>query len=282
FHLGKDRCTIDIDIPLTQNQLQEVEQMANQVIFNRIPVEILYPSKAELKKLSLKDLPKGKGEIRIVRIPELDVNPCGGVHPATTVEVQGIKISRTEKNRQNTRVEFLAGSRIMNDYLNKASFSNTICQTLNCNEQTALQKIDAVVQELKQLTSLTTKLNQDVLDYQVQDYLENAIICKQVRIVNLVFDNQDVKQISTLATKLTSFDHVVAILATTQEDSANLIFKCSPNLKKLNMSNLLKDSISLINGRGGGSATSAQGGGKNNNNLVSALEYACNQVQKTI
>ncbi|MGL4336844.1 MAG: alanyl-tRNA editing protein, partial [Turicibacter sp.] len=85
FHLGKDRCTIDIDIPLTQNQLQEVEQMANQVIFNRLPVEILYPSKAELKKLSLKDLPKGKGDIRIVRIPELDVNPCGGVHPATTV-----------------------------------------------------------------------------------------------------------------------------------------------------------------------------------------------------
>jgi len=48
------------------------------------------------------------------------------------------------------------------------------------------------------------------------------------------------------------------------------------------MNDLLKDAISLIDGRGGGSHNQAQGGGKNNSNLKSAMEYAVMKINKQL
>ncbi len=45
------------------------------------------------------------------------------------------------------------------------------------------------------------------------------------------------------------------------------------------MNELLKDAITLIDGKGGGSSHQAQGGGKNNNNLEGALDYAINKIK---
>lgn len=47
------------------------------------------------------------------------------------------------------------------------------------------------------------------------------------------------------------------------------------------MDTLLKDSITLIDGRGGGSYFSAQGGGKSLSNLESALDYAYLKISKS-
>ena len=66
------------------------------------------------------------------------------------------------------------------------------------------------------------------------------------------------------------------------EDRVNLIFTCSKNLEKLNMNSLLKDSITLLDGKGGGSAILAQGGGRNNGNLESALSYTFNKIEKML
>ncbi len=44
------------------------------------------------------------------------------------------------------------------------------------------------------------------------------------------------------------------------------------------MNDLLKDTITLINGRGGGSKFMAQGGGKNSSNLQGAMDYALRKI----
>ena len=48
------------------------------------------------------------------------------------------------------------------------------------------------------------------------------------------------------------------------------------------MNDLLKDAITLIDGRGGGSKFLAQGGGKNSNNLQSVMDYAFMKLKTLI
>jgi len=43
------------------------------------------------------DVSKIDEEIRVVKIADLDVNPCCGVHPKSTLDVRMIKIKKYEK-----------------------------------------------------------------------------------------------------------------------------------------------------------------------------------------
>ena len=66
---------------------------------------------------------------------------------------------------------------------------------------------------------------------------------------------------------------MVGLFALINNDKLNLLFTCSKNLENLDMNDLLKDSIKLVDGKGGGSKVLAQGGGKNNGNIDSLFDY---------
>lgn len=53
FHMGTDEVTVDFNGVLTQEQLDELEDEANQLIYDNVPVKVFYPSKEELEELGL-------------------------------------------------------------------------------------------------------------------------------------------------------------------------------------------------------------------------------------
>ncbi|MEM8815068.1 MAG: alanyl-tRNA editing protein [Pseudomonadota bacterium] len=49
--------------------------------------------------------PRGNGDIRLLEIPNVDLQPCGGTHVRSTGEVGAVRIGKVEKKgRQNRRV----------------------------------------------------------------------------------------------------------------------------------------------------------------------------------
>lgn len=49
FHMGADEVTIDFNGVLTQEQLEMLEDEANEIVYANVPVKVLYPSDEELK-----------------------------------------------------------------------------------------------------------------------------------------------------------------------------------------------------------------------------------------
>ena len=92
------------------------------------------------------------------------------------------------------------------------------------------------------------------------------------------YDGGDIKYISKVAEKITLNDNMIVLFAIKSQDKVNLIFAASKNINNISMSDLLKDAISLIDGKGGGSKFMAQGGGKNFSNLQGAMDYALRKV----
>lgn len=283
FHLGKDICTTDIDKHLSDEELEKAEELVNRYIFDMRPVEFLTPSKSELKKLSLRRVPDIKEEeLRVVRVMDTDTTACCGLHPKSTIEVQLLKIKGKEKAKGNLRIQYICGKRAAADALKTYKFSSKLCRSFNCNEEEVLIKINNMTSEYSSISAENKALKSQVADYEVQNIINSSETAANVRIVKNVFTNRDMKYVNLLASKLTSLENVVVLYGLKTDASANLIFMCSKDLKTINMNNLLKDAITLIDGKGGGSSFSAQGGGKSINNLESAVDYAFSKVKTSL
>lgn len=283
FHLSSEYSTIDIDKVIGSEEIKKLEAEANRIVFDSLNVEAIYPTSSELKKLKLSKLPTKSGDkLRIIKIGDFDLNPCGGTHPKSTIEVQIVKITKWEKYKNGTRIEFLCGSRAVKDYLLKHSYVEGLSKKLSCSMENLLPEIERVYGELNKSLSEARALKAEVADYEVKDMLSSIEEKGGIRIVKSIYENSDLKHINLLASKLTSYPNVIVLFGVVSKDKVQMIFMCSKDLRLISMNKLLKDAITLIDGSGGGSDFSAQGGGKNNNNLSSALDYAYNRIMEHI
>jgi len=280
FHLGKEYATIDIDQVIRDDNFIEAENMVNEIIRSNTSVEVLYPTDKELKKLPLrKQPPKTEEQIRLVKIGDVDINACCGTHPYSTIEVQLLKITKWEKYKNGMRIEFLCGKRAVSDYSLKQVRIKEISRLLSVSENDALPEIQRITKEMRELNSTVKSLKDEVAGYMVEKMVSEAECIQDVKVIKEVYKDVDLKYVNTVASKLVSYPNVVALLGVEAEDKAHLVFMRSKDLKIINMNLLLKDAITLIDGKGGGSDFSAQGGGKNNNNLESCLGYAYSKVK---
>ena len=282
IHLGIDISSVDILGILNEAQVREAEKLANKIIGDDLVVESFIPTKAQLKKLSLRRaLPNTQDDIRIVKIEDFDINACCGLHPASTKDLRLIKIKRFEKHKDGIRIEFLAGARAVSDSFKKDEFQNSICKYLNCSENEAINGIKNLNENLREANENNKNLNILLAKYQVKEILENATKVNNIKIIKETFNGENLKYVTTLTSKLVENENTIALMAVKSDDKVNLLFACSKDVKAVKMNDILKDAISLIDGKGGGSPTLAQGAGKNNANLESALDYAVNKITQS-
>ena len=271
---------IEIDKLVSDNDLLKIEEMANKIISDNIKVEVLYPNNAELKKMGIKKSNETKNEeIRVIKISDFKAFPSKALLPRTTLEIQLLKITAITKLSNNYKIEFICGSQAVSDYLIKFTALEKLSKLLGCEALGVLEKIGDINIDLKKAISEKNLLKSELADYEVQDMLAAAEILKDIRIVKTVYTDAPIKQINSLATKLVSFPKVIVLFGVRTADKTHLLFMCSKDLKHISMNLLLKDAITLIDGKGGGSEFSAQGAGKSASNLVSSLEYAYSKIK---
>ncbi len=278
FHLGDDISTVDIKGNLEEEKIRTVEKYANEIVGESIKVQSFVPQEAELKDLNLRrDLPKTKAEIRVVKIGDLDISPCCGVHPSSTQELRMIKIKRWEKHKDATRIEFLSGSRAIEDALKRDEVLTQICRYLSSNEVQALKCIKNLDHQLKATLDENKRISDEIASYDIKAMIENAEKIGKYLVIKNIYDKQSVKYVSKLATNLALQEDTIVLMAVTDEEKVNLIFAAAKNIKGISMKDLLKDTLLLIEGVGGGSDFLAQGAGKSNN-LNFAMDYAVRQL----
>ena len=116
FHLGEEASTIDLATErIDPEQARRVERMANEVVAQALPVSIRNVGPDEAKQMlaegRLRKLPPREGDIRLIEIPGIDLNACGGTHVGTTAEIGPVLLRGTEKVKGGTRLTFLCGQR---------------------------------------------------------------------------------------------------------------------------------------------------------------------------
>jgi alanyl-tRNA synthetase len=112
-----DKAHIDITHyeSLNTEQLQEIEAYANQIVNKDIQIKMGFVSRDEAEKKHGMEIYQGGvvpgKELRIVNIPETDVEACGGTHLHSTKEAGEIKILKSSKIQDGVvRITFTAGN----------------------------------------------------------------------------------------------------------------------------------------------------------------------------
>lgn len=112
--VGEDKGRLDFDMPDVPENLVALETELNGMVAADHAVttgwitdeEML--AKADLIKTMKVKPPMGQGRVRLVRIGDVDLQPCGGTHVARTLEIGTLALGKIEKKgKQNRRVSLL-------------------------------------------------------------------------------------------------------------------------------------------------------------------------------
>ena len=109
--IGAEEGRLDFDIDGEVPPKDEIEARVNALIAADYPVSQEWITDDELlanpnlvKTMKVKP-PMGSGRVRLIRIGDIDLQPCGGTHVRSTAEIGRLVIGKIEsKGRQNRRV----------------------------------------------------------------------------------------------------------------------------------------------------------------------------------
>jgi misacylated tRNA(Ala) deacylase len=109
--VGEDKGRLDFDMPEVPADVAAVEQELNRLVAGEHDVTAEWISDAEMeanpdmiKTMNVKP-PSGQGRVRLIRIGDVDLQPCGGTHVRNTREIGRLVLGKIEKKgKQNRRV----------------------------------------------------------------------------------------------------------------------------------------------------------------------------------
>lgn len=112
--IGEMESRLDFDIPDAVLDKDAVTEEVMRLVEGEHPVTTEWITDEELdanpelvKTMAVKP-PRGSGRVRLVRIGEVDLQPCGGTHVASTKEIGAVAVRKIEKKgRQNRRVRLV-------------------------------------------------------------------------------------------------------------------------------------------------------------------------------
>jgi len=111
-NLSPDKGRLDFDIDMSLLEAGKITSETNALIDRAVATETVWITDAELdarpdlvKTMSVQP-PRGTGRIRLLKIPGIDLQPCGGTHVRNIAEIGAIEVVRIRnEGKRNKRVE---------------------------------------------------------------------------------------------------------------------------------------------------------------------------------
>lgn len=106
--VGAQKSRLDFDMPNPPDK-EQINVALSELIAADHPVTSRWIEESELDPALIRTMsvkpPTGVGRIRLLDIPGVDLQPCGGTHVRSTAEIGTAQVTRIEKKgRQNRRV----------------------------------------------------------------------------------------------------------------------------------------------------------------------------------
>lgn len=259
FHMNEDAVTVDLDKALSEEELLQVEQESNAIIWENRPITVLNLESEEAAKLPMRKFNANlQGILRIVAVENADVCTCCGTHPPVTGMVGCLKIIRAERRKQGQRLEILCGARAIADYAKQNRILRDLATDLSAKVDEVPERYAKLKEEMANLNEALKEKTAKLLDIEIQEVLAKAEArADGAKLLPLVLD--DAKTGKNLLPRVGALENTVSVILAIQPERISYFVAlgkytagdCRAYIKLLN---------DTFGGRGGGKPDGAQGG----------------------
>jgi alanyl-tRNA synthetase len=273
---------------VSANKLREVEHIVNQHVRENTPVII---EEMEIQEAREKGATALFGEkygdvVRVVQLDDYSMELCGGTHIKMTGEIGSFNIiSEGSIAAGVRRIEALTGEsaylyeREMQDQLMK------IVDLLRVRPSETLDRIEALLQQNKDLEKEIAKLQQKSVLSQAGDLLSKVVDVKGVQVLAIAVDNCDRNALRSMVDDLkVRIGSGVIVLGAVDDGKANFIAGVTDDLIKrgLKAGDIIKRVAEIAGGSGGGRPDMAQAGGKDTSKVSEAVAETLKVVSEKL
>ncbi len=273
--VAPDRLRFDFTHPkaLTDEEIRRVEDLVNEWILSDLPVEVYYTSYEEAIRKGVVALFAEKyGDIvRVVRVPGVSEELCGGTHVNRTGQIGLFKIVSEEASSSGVRrIEAVTGFGALELARKREETILELKKLLGVGEEGILERVQALrerVRELERKVSSGNVVSEKVV-------LESRRNLGGVDVYTGVFDDVDPKTLGGLADSvLARVKSGMVVLFGRGKEKVNVVVKVSEDLlERFNAAEIAKRIAERLGGSGGGSKSFAQAGGKSVEKVGEVLE----------
>ncbi len=254
-HMGDQISTIELETPqFSDEQVEKAEARCAELIAATLPVKITFEDASEA--VGLRKASERTGRLRIIEILGVDRSACGGTHVKSTAELSLIQIRRREKVRNNTRLEFVAGTRA----LDRVRQDYRIAAELSRSCTVAIDDLPGAVSSLRQRLMDAEKERQR-LSLELARRQGTELFAASMEgaggIRRTLFTPAALTdEARAMAQAFVEGGRAIALILAT--DSPSVLVAAAAD-SGIHAGNLLKQILAGHGGKGGGSATVAQG-----------------------
>jgi alanyl-tRNA synthetase len=268
---------------LSDAEIQEIEGRINSIVFKNLPVEtqVMDLSEAVAGGALAFFGERYAQQVRVVSIPEVSKELCGGTHTSRTGDVGLFKIVGESSVASGIRrIEAVTGFGTYLRLEEDEDLISSLAQILRAPRHELPRALQRVLDQQRQLEHELEALKRKAAGSQIDEIVGSRKTVEGVAVIARKVENVDAAVLRELAEQATQkMTSGVVVLALTSGGKVSLVGCVSKDLQqRLHAGNIMKRVAELVGGSGGGRPDFAQAGGKDAEKIDQALHAVYNIV----
>ena len=270
--------------PVSENQILDIEKLVNKWILENHSIFIKTMKKDDaLKAGALAMFGEKYGEIvRVVDVPGVSMELCGGTHVKRTSELGCFKIiSEIGISSGIRRIEALSGQSILSYLSENIAVINKLNDLLKSNSNQLFERVSSLQVELNNKNKEIKKINSELASLKYMALLSSVEIISSCSTIIHQLDGLDGNMLQSAGLNLISklgSNSAVILGGIPDRNDKKLLFIVSLGSdlvsRGFHAGKIVNKIAEICSGGGGGKPSIAQAGAKNVDKIDEALKYA--------
>ncbi|ABC76219.1 alanine--tRNA ligase [Syntrophus aciditrophicus] len=263
---------------IEENELEQIENLANAVIRRNLPVVTrVLPLEEAMKTGATAVFDEKYGEkVRVVRMGDFSMELCGGTHIQRTGDIGFIKIIHESAIAAGVRrIEAVTGREAVNHARRVENELKKAAKLLKVSPFDLGERVEKLIKTQKDQEKEIETLKGRLAAKDSADLLSQAREIRGIRVLTAAVNAPDAKTLRDFGDKLRDrLQSGIILIGSKAEGKAMLLCLVTKDLTdRYSAGSIIREIAPVVGGKGGGRPDMAQAGGPEPENLERALKH---------